>query len=119
MNGQPRNELRRIMSKDQGYDAHAHNTLADVAAARDKGEPVVVERSGPNESAAMPRKIDTELRATDAGRPAHQPAWNHCQQERAAGMFGSGAKRTENAGTHNHASSHKRRRGASELARHG
>src|SRR6266571_3237304 len=115
MNGQPRNELHGIMRKDQGYDAHAHDPLADVATPRDKGEPVVMERSGPNERAAVPWKVDTELRATDAGRPAHQPAWNHCQQERATGMFRSGAKRTENPGAHNHASSHKRGGGASEL----
>ena len=48
-------------------------------------------------------EVDTELRATDASRPAHQPTWDHCQQEGATCMFSGGTKRTENAGSNNRA----------------
>src|SRR6266705_3926449 len=61
MNGQTGNELRRVISKGEGYDARTHNSLSDVATARDKGERLEMERACPDERTAMAREIDAEL----------------------------------------------------------
>src|SRR6266568_849980 len=104
------------MSKDEGYDADADNPLADVTAAGDKREPVVMECACPHEGTAMLGKIDPKLRATDARRPTHQSTRNHRQQKRAACVFSSGTERAENAGPDDHAGGHKRSRGAPKRA---
>src|SRR6266536_4499743 len=119
MNGQTRNKLRGVISEGEGYDARADNPLSDVAAARDKGERVVMERSCPDERTAMLGEIDAELCTTDTRRQADQSPWDHCQQERAACLLGGRTKRAENARTNNHARGHQRGRGASERTRRG
>src|SRR6266568_648536 len=65
MNGQTRDELCGVISEGKGYDARANDPLAHVAAARDEGERVVMERARPDEGTAMSGKIDPELCATD------------------------------------------------------
>src|SRR5438477_12683182 len=108
MHRQTRNELCGIISEDERYDARAHNPLADIAATRDKCQPVVMECSCPDERTAMPRKGDAELRAADARCPAHQSSWNHCQQKRATCVFSRGTKRAKNTRTDDHAGGHER-----------
>src|SRR6266567_3177203 len=119
MNGQTGNELRGVRSEGERYDARPNDPLSDVAAARDKGESVVMERSCPDERTAMLGEIDAEPCTTDTHRQADQSPWDHCQQERAACLLRGRTKRAENAGTNNHASGHQRGRGASERTRRG
>jgi len=117
MNGQTWDELCGVMSEGKGYDAKAHDPLTHVAAAGDKGERVVMERSCPDERAALPGEIDAELCATDTGRQAHQSARHHCQQQRAPCLGGGRTQRAKNTRANNHAGSHQRSCGASKRAR--
>src|SRR6266496_1959886 len=105
------------MSEGQRYHARADNPLSNVAAAGKEGDRVEMERSCPDESTAMSGEIDAELRAADACRQAHQPSWNHRQQEGGTGVLGGRTKGTEDTRSDNHAGSHERSRSASKRAR--
>src|SRR5262249_8844828 len=77
VHGQAGNNLLGITRKDERHDAYTDDALPDVATAGDKGQPVILECSCPDEGAAMSWDIDAELRATDSRRPTDETAGDH------------------------------------------
>src|SRR5258708_25122113 len=102
MDRQARNELRGVVGKRQRNDSRADDALAEVATAGDEGQGIVMKGARPYESAAAAREIHAELGAADAGAPGHQSAWDHGQQQGAAGVIGRIPEGAEDTGADDH-----------------